>query len=118
MREHPVVLNKALSSSITHRRGSPSLVGITMALAASPDDIEDRIEANGDAIRTASAESKDWERPNKTQTKTQWDYIARISKSLLELLHIDPDQAAEAVRRQFGSSGYASLQRMLVKPKG
>lgn len=95
-----------------------SLVGITMALAASPDDIEDRIEANGDAIRTAGAESKDWERPNKTQTKTQWDYIARISKSLLELLHIDPDQAAEAVRRQFGSSGYASLQRMLIKPKG
>lgn len=95
-----------------------SLVGITMALAASPDDIEDRIEANGDAIRTASAESKDWERPNKTQTKTQWDYIARISKSLLELLHIDPDQAAEAVRQQFGASGYASLQRMLIKPKG
>nr|WP_277403620.1 DUF262 domain-containing protein [Achromobacter insuavis] len=95
-----------------------SLVGMTMALAASPDDIEDRIEANGDAIRTASAESKDWERPSKTQTKTQWDYIARISKSLLELLHIEPDQAAEAVRKQFGSSGYASLQRMLIKPKG
>lgn len=95
-----------------------SLVGMTMALAASPDDIEDRIEANGDAIRTASAESKDWERPSKTQTKTQWDYIARISKSLLELLRIDPDQAAEAVRQQFGSSGYASLQRMLIKPKG
>jgi len=95
-----------------------SLVGMTMALAASPDDIENRIEANGDAIRTASAESKDWERPSKTQTKTQWDYIARISKSLLELLHIDPDQAADVVRQQFGSSGYASLQRMLIKPKG
>src|SRR5690606_15862675 len=43
-----------------------SLVGIAMALAASADDIEDRIEANGDAIRTASEESTDWERPNKT----------------------------------------------------
>lgn len=94
-----------------------SLVGITMALAASPNDIEDRIEANGDAIRTASKESPDWERPNKTQTKTQWDYIARISKSLLELLDINPDQAAEAIRQQFGTSGYASLQRMLIKPK-
>lgn len=94
-----------------------SLVGITMALAASPDDIEERIEANGDAIRTASEESADWERPEKTQTKTQWDYIARISKNLLELLGIDPDQAAEAVRLQFGTSGYASLQRMLIKPK-
>lgn len=94
-----------------------SLVGMTMALAASPDDIEDRIEANGDAIRTASEESADWERPSKTQTKTQWDYIARISKSLLELLGIDPTRAAEAVRQQFGASGYASLQRMLIKPK-
>lgn len=94
-----------------------SLVGIAMALAASPDDIEDRIEENGDAIRTASEESADWVRPSKTQTRTQWDYIARISKSLLELLGIDPPQAAEAVRQQFGSSGYASLQRMHIKPK-
>lgn len=94
-----------------------SLVGITMALAASPNNIEDRIEANGDAIRTASEESTDWKRPEKTQTKTQWDYIARISKSLLELLDIDPDQAVEAVRLQFGSCGYSSLQRMLIKPK-
>lgn len=94
-----------------------SLVGISMALAASPDDIEDRIEANGDVIRTASEESADWKRPDKTQTRTQWDYIARISKSVLELLGIDPTQAAEAVRQQFGSSGYASLQRMLIKPK-
>ena len=94
-----------------------SLVGIAMAMAASPHDIEDRIEANGDAIRKASEKSPDWARPAKTQTKTQWDYIARISKSLLELLGIDPTQAAEAVRQTFGSSGYASLQRMLIKQK-
>lgn len=94
-----------------------SLVGISMALAASPDDIEERIEANGDAIRMASEKSADWKRPDKTQTRTQWDYIAKISKSLLELLGIDPDQAAQAVRQQFGSSGYESLQRMLIKPK-
>ena len=88
-----------------------------MALAASPDDIEERIETNGDVIRTASEESAIWQRPEKTQTKTQWDYIARISKNLLELLGIDPDQAAEAVRTQFGTSGYASLQRMRIEPK-
>lgn len=93
-----------------------SLVGMAMALAASPRDIEDRIEANADAIRIASEESADWQRPSKTQTKTQWDFIARISKSLLEHLDIDPSHAAEAVRQQFGSSGYASLQRMLIKP--
>lgn len=93
-----------------------SLVGITMALAASPDDIEVRIEANADAIRTAS-ESADWQRPEKTQTKTQWDYIAKVTTSLLELLGLDPDQAAEAIRLKFGTSGYASLQRMRIKPK-
>lgn len=92
-----------------------SLVGITMAVAASPDDIEDRIKANGDAIRTASEQSADWVRPEKTQTKTQWDYIAKINKSLLELLGIDPDEAAEAVRLQFGTSGYASLQQMRIE---
>jgi hypothetical protein len=94
-----------------------SLVGISMALAASPDDIKNRIEANSDAIRTASEKSADWKRPDKTQTRTQWDYIAKISKSLLELLGIDPAQAAQAVRQQFGASGYESLQRMLIKPK-
>ena len=94
-----------------------TLVGMAMALAASPQDIEDRIEAKGDAIRVAGEDSADWERPSKTQTKTQWDYIAKITKSLLEHLDIDPSHAAEAVRQQFGSSGYASLQRMLIKPK-
>ncbi|MDO5676804.1 MAG: DUF262 domain-containing protein [Propionibacteriaceae bacterium] len=94
-----------------------SLVGIAMALAASPHDVEDRIEANAAAIRAATEESKVWERPAKTQTKTQWDYIARINKSLLELLGIDPALAADAIRQQFGSSGYASLQRMLIPPK-
>ncbi|MBU3033110.1 GmrSD restriction endonuclease domain-containing protein [Tritonibacter mobilis] len=94
-----------------------SLVGIAMALAASPDDIEDRIEAHADAIRTANEESVDWQRPEKTQTKTQWDYIAKITEQLLELLCIDTNQAAEAVRKQFGTSGYASLQRMRIKPK-
>lgn len=94
-----------------------SLVGMAMAVAAFPDDIEDRIEENAEAILTAGRESKLWERPGKTQTKTQWDYIARISKSLLEFLGIDPTAAAEAVRDQFGSSGYESLQRMLTTSK-
>ncbi|MCE2689966.1 MAG: DUF262 domain-containing protein [Rubrivivax sp.] len=94
-----------------------TLVGMAMALAASPQDIEDRIEAKGDAIRMATEKSEDWKRPGKAQTKTQWDFIARISKSLLEHLDIDPSHAAEAVRQQFGACGYASLQRMRIKPK-
>lgn len=90
-----------------------SLVGVAMAQIASPDDLEDRIDSNAEAIREAS-ETK-WERPEKTQTRTQWQYIAKIVKELLELLELDPEQAAEAVKDMFGSSGYASLQRSAQK---
>lgn len=86
-----------------------SLVGITMAQIASPDDLEDRIDAKAEDIRAAS-EAR-WVRPSKTQTRTQWEYIAKIVKELLHLLDLDPEQAATAVEDAFGSSGYASLQR-------
>lgn len=92
-----------------------SLVGIAFAFAASPDDIEDRIEANADAVRRASATQ--WKRIEKAQTKTQWDYIRRIATGVVELLGIDPAEASQAVRDRFGSSGFESLQRMVVTPE-
>lgn len=90
-----------------------SLVGITMAQIASSGDLEDRIDAKAEAIRAAS-ETR-WGRDFKTQTRAQWGYIAKINKELLELLGLDPNQAAEAVTDEFGSSGYASLQRTAQK---
>lgn len=89
-----------------------SVVGIAFAYAASPDDIEDRIEQNADAIWEAG--NTDWARIEKAQSKTQWDYIARIAKGAIELLDLDPAQASEAVRHRFGSSGYESLERMIL----
>ncbi len=92
-----------------------SLVGLAFATAASPDDIEDRIEANADAIREASATQ--WKRIEKTQTKTQWDYIARIATGVVEILGIDPDAASAAVRNAYGSSGLESLKLMILPPE-
>lgn len=92
-----------------------SLVGIAFASAASPDDIEDRIEDNADAIRQAS--TTQWKRIEKAQTKTQWDYIRRIATGIVELLGIDPAVASQAVRDRFGSSGFESLRRMVVDPE-
>lgn len=89
-----------------------SLVGIAFALAASPDDIEERITQNADEIWDAS--NTVWKRIDKAQTKTQWSYIARIAKGVIELLDIDPSQASAAVRDRFGSSGYESLERMIL----
>ncbi|WP_151524217.1 GmrSD restriction endonuclease domain-containing protein [Serinicoccus kebangsaanensis] len=92
-----------------------SLVGIAFAMAASPEDIEDRIDANADAIFNAS--KNQWKRMEKTQTRTQWDYIARIATELVELLGIDPNVASAAVRDKFGSSGFESLRAMIIVPK-
>lgn len=89
-----------------------SLVGITLALIASPDDIEERLEAHADEIYEASA--TEWKRIEKTQTKTQWDYIRRIVTGILELMEIDPAQASQAVRNEYGSSGLESLQLMVL----
>lgn len=91
-----------------------SIVGVAFALAASPDDVEDRIVQKADDILAATS-SKAWERIANAQTKTQWDYIARIAKGLITLLDLDPSQASEAVRGRFGSSGYESLANMILE---
>jgi hypothetical protein len=92
-----------------------SLVGIAIAVAGAPDDIEDRIEASADEIREATA-SKELERPKKTQTRTQWDYIARIAQDVVDKLDVDISTASESIRARFGSSGVESLLGSILPP--
>lgn len=84
-----------------------TLVGIAVATAGAPDDIEDRIEGSADAIRAAAL--YEWKRPTKTQTRTQWDYIARIAQGVIEMLGVEITAASNAIRARFGSSGVESL---------
>lgn len=84
-----------------------SLVGITIASAGAPDDIEDRIETSADVLRSAALD--EWKRPSKTQTRTQWDYIARIAQGVVDRLDVDICAASDAIRARFGSSGVESL---------
>lgn len=96
-----------------------SLVGVAIAYAANPDGIEGRVESAADAIFSASAtadlgeEYSIWARPNKTQTRTQWVFIARVAKAVAELLGADVTMASDAIRRRFGSSGIESLFAVL-----
>lgn len=92
-----------------------SLVGIALALIASPDDLEDRLDEKANEIHEASITQ--WPRIEKTQTKTQWDYIRRIVTGLLKILEIDLDAASETVREQYGSSGFDSLRLMIASPE-
>lgn len=91
-----------------------SLVGIAIATAGAPGDIEDRMEASADAMRAAA---ELWTRPEKTQTRTQWDYIARIVQGVVEQLGVDITAASEEIRARFGSSGVESLLGSILPPK-
>ncbi|PKI91133.1 hypothetical protein CW368_07670 [Actinomycetales bacterium SN12] len=93
-----------------------SLVGVAIATAGAPEDIEERLEANATTIRQAAL--NDWTRPEKTQTRTQWDFIARIAAGVVEKLGIDIEMASEAIRARFGSSGVESLLASRIPPKG
>lgn len=90
-----------------------SIVGIAMALVGDPDDLESRIDAASERIRTVSA-SKAWKRPEKTQTRSQWEFIARISTSILDELDIDRTTVSDRVRSKFGSSGVDALSRLAL----
>lgn len=92
-----------------------SLLGIVIATAASPDDIEERIATSAESIRAAAQD--EWKRPEKTQTRTQWDYIARIAKGVAEKLNIDLSTASDVISARFGSSGVESLLGSILPPK-
>ncbi|MCX7522591.1 DUF262 domain-containing protein [Microbacterium sp. STN6] len=96
-----------------------SLVGVAIAQAGDPDGIENRVEAAADAIFSASATAElgedhsVWARPGKTQTRTQWAFIAGVAKAIVDLLEVDVAVASNSIRRRFGSSGVESLFAVL-----
>lgn len=89
-----------------------SLVGIALAYAGAPDDIEDRIQQNAEKILDAT-KLQAWQRPEKTQTRTQWAYIARIAEGIAGGLGVNVTDASQAISSNYGSSGIESLMGML-----
>lgn len=96
-----------------------SLVGITIAYLVSPESAEGRIEEHAEEIYNESATADRgeqmslWARPKKTQTKSQWEFIAKVAKRVAELLETDIATAETKIRQQFGSSGIESLFAMI-----
>ena len=92
-----------------------TLAGMAIALAGDPEGIEDRIASAANEIRAATL-TQEWTRPPKTQTRTQWDYIARLARGVADLLGADVEEASANIKMRFGSSGVESLLRMIVPP--
>lgn len=93
-----------------------SLVGIAVAAIGAPNDIEARLLDSADEILDAS--NSVWERPEKTQTKTQWEFVATVALGIVQILGVDPVAASAEIRDRFGSSGYESLESVLSIPDG
>jgi hypothetical protein len=80
-----------------------SLLGVSIAAAVVGGEIEDLLLSHESDLMNASRSSQ-WKRPPKTQTATQWTYIATVAMSILEILDIDRGKAAAALQEAFGSS--------------
>jgi hypothetical protein len=61
--------------------------------------------------------SKEWQRPKKTQTATQWDYIAQRSLDITEVLGVDLDEASSALRQRFGYSCVPTLRSIAAEQR-
>jgi len=93
-----------------------TLLGVAIATAYAPMTVEEQLEAHAEGIREAALSR--WTRPSKTQTRTQWDFIARIAAGVVEELGIDISLASEQIRSNYGSSGVESLLASRILPKG
>jgi hypothetical protein len=90
-----------------------SALGVTIAAAALGDETPDRIaDAAPDLL--AKTDSDPWQRPEKTQTVTQWNYIAKIAIWVVEALDVDPDLASDALVDRFGSSCVPTLRAVVA----
>lgn len=86
-----------------------TLIAIAAAWAVRGDDIEDEVEERQSEIGAASAR---WKRPTKTQSRQQWQFIGGVVREMLEVLGITVEEADDAIRSQFGTSGIKVLTEL------
>lgn len=96
-----------------------SILGILIAYLADPETAEARVEEHAATIFSESSQADRgeaeslWARPKKTQTRTQWEYIAKVARRVAEILEADPAAVSIIVRSKFGSTGIESLLAMV-----
>jgi hypothetical protein len=84
------------------------LIGLSSAVAVR-EDLADDLEDAIDNLRRVSAS---WKRPLKTQSRQQWEFVARVVVELLDLLGIEVEEADAALRDKYGASGLSGLARL------
>lgn len=86
-----------------------SVAGMAAAYEHHGDKLLDMVEERYAEITELSA-SREWQRPDKTQSREQWQYIADIVGGLLDLFDVPDEAVEERLRSKFGGTGLTSLR--------
>ncbi|MBC2961245.1 DUF262 domain-containing protein [Nocardioides deserti] len=88
-----------------------SVTGLAAAHEYHGDALLDLVETRFEDIK-ALATSREWQRPEKTQSREQWQYIADVVGGLMRLFDV-PDEEVEArLRSRFGGTGLTNLREL------
>ena len=85
-----------------------SLLGVTLSYVVLGDDLEQRMIDCQDGLLKRS--DSEWKRPLKTQTGTQWKYIATTALAIVDELNVNVDDASQLLRDRFESDSVATLK--------
>lgn len=86
-----------------------SVAGLAAAHEYHGDALLDMVEDKFEGISDLSA-SREWQRPDKTQSREQWQYIADIVGGLLDLFDVPDEEVEASLRSKFGGTGLTSLR--------
>lgn len=88
-----------------------SVAGLAASYAHHGEDLLDLVDSRHEEIRAVSS-SAEWQRPDKTQSREQWQYIADIVGGILGIFEV-PDESVEShLREKFGGTGLTSLRSL------
>lgn len=86
-----------------------SLLGVSLASTVLADGIEDALLRCEDDLRERS-NGPTWMRPKKTQTGTQWAYIATVALDIIDVLGVRRQDVTERLVATFGASSVPTLE--------
>jgi hypothetical protein len=86
-----------------------SVLGVTLAATLLGDDTEEHLTVIAEDLRLKTG-SPPWQRPSKTQTASQWKYIAEVALRIVEAFDVDLDLLSAALIKRFGYSCVPTLQ--------
>lgn len=92
-----------------------SLLGVSLSGAVLGDGLEDAMLNAEDDLRERS-NGAPWKRPKKTQTASQWGYIATIALEIVDVLGVRRQDVADALVASYGASSLATLEVASTNP--